>query len=270
MNFETLRKLQLTELVILKDFDQFCLENNINYSLYAGTALGAIRHKGFIPWDDDIDICMERTQYEKFLDIWEEKGPDGYFLQSERDFDNTRINFSKIRMNGTTLISGNSRDTSPHNGIWIDVFAIDKVPKNKRLRKKLFLWAKIRMVYTRGYAYIDGGKLLEILSKIMLCLPSSLKNKIRAYSSKHVAQYSDMTENYDLMIFSCPENFQYIYPSTITDKYTRIRFEDFDASIIDGMNCMLKIFYGDYMKLPPEKDRVCKHQPLKIAFKDEL
>ncbi len=269
MDSNTLRRLQLTELEILKVFDKFCLEHNLEYSLYCGSALGAIRHKGFIPWDDDIDVCMERNHYEKFLKLWKSNCIEGYFLQSDKDFGNTSLNHTKIHKDGTTFISAeDSSSTNGHNGIWLDVFALDKVPRQMKLRKKILFWAKIRLIYTRNHAYTNGGKLLELLSRAMLGLPTPLKNKLRAHSYNYVSKYRDIDEDYDLMSFASIEGLRCIYPANAMRHFTRETFEDFDASLSAETDAMLRIVFGDYMQLPPEEDRICKHKPLEISFGD--
>ena len=99
-----LRKLQLTQLGILKDVDSFCKKYGIRYSLYGGTLIGAVRHQGFIPWDDDLDICMARDDYNKFIELWESIKPNGYILQNK---DNTPLftqSFTKIRKEHTTFL----------------------------------------------------------------------------------------------------------------------------------------------------------------------
>ena len=93
MDSNTLRNLQLTELEILKVVDDFCNKYDIKYSLYAGTALGAVRHKGFIPWDDDVDIVMTRDKFEKFCEMWNKYPVDGYYFQNPNDDINKKNEF---------------------------------------------------------------------------------------------------------------------------------------------------------------------------------
>ena len=96
-----LRRLQLMQLEILKVIDTICQKHQIAYSLYGGTLLGAIRHKGFIPWDDDLDICMSRTEYERFLRVWEEEKPQGYLIQNKENTPSFTQSFTKIRKEHT-------------------------------------------------------------------------------------------------------------------------------------------------------------------------
>ena len=101
-NYEELRKLQLVQLDILNVIDDFCVKNNIKYSIAYGTILGAVRHGGFIPWDDDLDICMLREDYDKFIELW--KDSDEYILQNhntDRDFTQS---FTKIRKTNTSFV----------------------------------------------------------------------------------------------------------------------------------------------------------------------
>src|SRR5690606_8901345 len=101
MDQDILRRLQLTQLEIMRFVDTICKEHNIKYTLYAGTALGAVRHGGFIPWDDDLDIAMERKEYEKFISIWNKIKPNGYHLQNSMVDDKSTINFVKVRKDNT-------------------------------------------------------------------------------------------------------------------------------------------------------------------------
>ena len=100
---QQLRRLQLTQLEILKVIDKICREHDIPYSLYAGTLLGAVRHQGFIPWDDDLDVCMSRANYNRFLEVWEQVQPEGYLLQNKENAPEFPQSFSKIRKLDTTF-----------------------------------------------------------------------------------------------------------------------------------------------------------------------
>ncbi len=267
MEGATLRKLQLVENDILKVVAEFCKKHNVKYSLYAGTLLGAVRHGGFIPWDDDVDLFMERNEYERFLTLWQSEGVSGYTMQATNSPFYEGINHTKIRKDGTILASNKEMETDTHHGIWLDVFAFDKVPTDKKKRKKFLFRAKLRLVYTRGYPYEKGGKLLKLISKILL-LPSrktqlKIRNKIE---KKIIDKYKDLKSGYEYISLASTENFKTFYPPEVIENLATINFEGGEYSAVKDYDKMLSIQYGDYMKLPPEEQRICKHNPEVLDF----
>lgn len=266
MDEKTLKKLQTVETEILVAFDKFCTEHDIKYSLYAGTALGAVRHGGFIPWDDDVDVCMTRENYEKFLKVYRENEIDGYYLQGTDNPDYEYINFSKLRKNGTRF--GNKLDLSlyENNGIYLDVFPFDKIPKDKKLRKKFLFNAKLWLVYTRGYPYTKGSKFLEIVSRFLLLKSRKRQLKIRNKLEKKLLAFQSMEKDYDLICLACPNDLRFIYPANILDEIIEVDFEGHKVSMHKDYDTALKIKFGNYMQLPPEEERVCKHNPAVIEF----
>lgn len=267
MDNNDLLRLQQTEAEIMDVVDNFCREHDIPYSLYCGTALGAIRHGGFIPWDDDIDICMERTQYEKFMKLWSENPVDGYFMQGTRECDETTINHTKIRKDNTVFAGSfeHERDGA-HRGIWIDIFPLDRVPKKKSMRKKLLFRAKLRLVYTRGYPIKKSGKALELLSKMMLAIPKRMKTRIKNKCEREVTKYSETSLDFDYMSLACPEDLKFIYPKTLFDSLERVKFGDREYLLTSEYDAMLRANYGDYMQLPPEEKRKPIHDPEILIF----
>ncbi len=267
MNDEILKKLQDTELSIMKDLDVFFKKYEIPYSLFAGTLIGAIRHKGFIPWDDDIDICMDRKDYERFLDIWEETGGiDGYYLQSSRDLEKTAYPFSKIRKNNTVFIGKDDKNLCDHNGIWIDIFPLEKVPRKKNIRVLLQIHAMVYLILTRRYPYNHGNKLLLWASTFLLRLPQKLQNIIRRYSERCFSKYKNLDNNYDLIGMYGLAAMKRRYPYDLLQEVVKVPFEDTEFYITKQYDLMLRIQYGDYMQFPPEEQRVCGHSPQKVEF----
>ena len=112
-DYDKLRKLQLTQLEMLKYVDSFCKANGINYSIAYGTLLGAVRHKGFIPWDDDLDICMPRDDYNKFIELW--KDTDTYLLQNHNTDNDFSQSFTKIRKKNTAFVQEVDLNCNYHN-----------------------------------------------------------------------------------------------------------------------------------------------------------
>ena len=132
----TLRNLQLVELEILKDVAKFCDENDIPYYLDCGTLLGAIRHGGFVPWDDDVDICIDWVNYKKFVKLAPKGLPEQYFVQNYRTDPKAAIRWTKIRKNGTTSMERALSKYDIHDGVCIDVFALSGIANN-RIRRNI-------------------------------------------------------------------------------------------------------------------------------------
>ena len=138
-----LRLIQEIELDILLEFDRICKKHGLKYQLYSGTLIGAVRHEGFIPWDDDIDVAMPRADYDKFIELKDELADD-YFFQSY-ETDPQYINrFGKIRKNGTVFMEKLVQELDMHHGIYIDVFPFDNIkPHSFSGKLQLFILRKL-------------------------------------------------------------------------------------------------------------------------------
>ena len=153
-----------TELDILDAIDRICRRNNLKYSLAYGTLLGAVRHGGFIPWDDDIDIIMPREDYNIFLNAWEKEHPDEYILQNKYTEKNFTQNFSKIRKyHSTFLHSYEEAKKGYHTGIFVDVFPGDKIPTSALARKIQFANIAINLL---------NAQVLCSIAALSVCLPA--------------------------------------------------------------------------------------------------
>lgn len=131
-----LRRLQLVQLEMLKVLDEICKRNDIHYQLFAGTALGAVRHRGFIPWDDDLDVVMLREDYEKFLKIAPQQIGNAYFLQKEFS-EHWPMQFSKLRKNDTAFIERYiAKDEQTHMGVYLDIFPCDNLSGSQDLAER--------------------------------------------------------------------------------------------------------------------------------------
>ena len=127
---EEFRKMQLLELEMLKDFDRLCTEHNIRYTIFGGTLLGAVRHKGYIPWDDDADIAMLREDYEKFKKVAHLLNQDICYFQDHTTDPEYRWGYGKLRRTGTTFIRVGQEHLKCKTGVFVDVFPMDDIPKS--------------------------------------------------------------------------------------------------------------------------------------------
>ena len=143
MNDIELKKLHNRILEIADYFDNFCKENGIVYYLMGGTAFWAMRHKGFIPWDDDFDVFMDSTNYNRLLEIVDDKlDKDRFYFQRE-DTKEWGLYFSKIRMNGTTFIEKDLKDRDMHHGIYIDIMCLNNTSESKFIRYIQYFSARV-------------------------------------------------------------------------------------------------------------------------------
>ncbi|MDD6302278.1 MAG: LicD family protein [Bacillales bacterium] len=258
--------LQKVELDLLKEFVRVCNENNLKYYLIGGTLLGAVRHKGFIPWDDDIDVAMPRKDYNKLMKLKDEF-PSYYFLQNYKTDPHYIYNYAKLRDSRTTYIENFYVCHKINHGVWIDIFPIDAVSKKKKPSKRFrhrffYVWWNVYLMYLPGLFrkfhkktfFKDLG--LNIVALLtFLGNPFHLRNKWLDYYASHrnydesvlVANYMGNIPNKAAM----PKEFflDGIEVEFEGNKY--IGPKDYDG--------YLTWVYGDYMKLPPEEKRVGHH-----------
>jgi lipopolysaccharide cholinephosphotransferase len=181
-------KLHNDILTISDFFHKFCEENNIKYFLLGGTALGAARHKGFIPWDDDFDACMDYQNYEKFLKLWKSsyKGKD-FYLQTENS-NEWPLYFSKLRLNNSRYLEKEDIGRDMHNGVYIDIMCLNRLSRYKIMRWTQFTSAKIlsaEALSRRGYKTTSFKKILIIyFSKVIVGLVGKnfLLRHVRSYN----------------------------------------------------------------------------------------
>lgn len=270
MDYDILRKLQNVELDILKQIHEFCVLYDIKYSLYAGTALGAVRHKGFIPWDDDVDIVMTRDEYSKFVKRWRKNPIDGYFMENSETDKECPINHTKIRKDGTILLSNGEEESQGHHGIWVDVFVFDKIKKGFWGEKVIYYNGVKRVLMTRGNREITYDSLVKnILKRVLSFMPKQFQMSQLQKSNKNIQKYNYLKDDF---VWVDPSAVQYIkvqFPKELTEQYSEILFENEKFMIFKDYTTLLRIEYGDYMKLPPETERVCKHNPIKIQFNEK-
>ena len=136
MSNNNLRTLQLIELKILLEIKRVCETNNIKYFLIGGTLLGAVRHNGFIPWDDDIDIGMMRDEYKRFLEVFPLSKGDEYTLETTETDSGHAYLYGKVRLSGTTFQEERNKNVLENQGIWVDVFPFDNIP-NSRVKQSV-------------------------------------------------------------------------------------------------------------------------------------
>ncbi len=241
-------------LSMLKELDRICRKHDIRYMLFAGTALGAVRHAGFIPWDDDLDVIMLRDDYEKFLKIAEKELPEEYFLQKEFS-EHWPCFFSKIRKNNTACIEKTiPKDPLQHQGIYIDIFPCDRLSNCGLMRRVQFIASKIviaKALYQRGY--LTNSRCKKIVMRICSVLPSKpflyLTKLPQKKNSRMVHAFFSGSVKYR----------EGIYPAEWFEERKLMAFEDAEFFVSSSVEQMLTCLYGDYMTLPPEAERVCMH-----------
>jgi len=259
----SLRKLQILELKILLEFKRICEKHHLKYFLIGGTLLGTVRHHGFIPWDDDIDVGMMRSEYEKFLTICSDELSQEYFLQtfeSDRTYANS---FAKLRLNGTEYPELKNKDTSYHKGIFIDIFPFDHMPNNNLSRTihRSKLVALTQMCEIK-YGYITKPSTLnrKILYLGLRCISKLFsKNQLLKMRENLFQKYNKIPTG-----FYVTSSLRY-YPSEIFDHFSELEFEDVKLPVPASYTTYLECAYGDYMTPPPENKRT-RHTPYPPDF----
>ena len=270
---EELKKIQSLELEALHTIITVCEKCNIEYFLVGGSVLGAIRHDGFIPWDDDIDVGMTRDNYRRFLKEAPQLLPEKYYLQTPYNGDKNPYFYSKLRINGTKFVEYCNRQINMHHGVFVDIFPFDEVPDEEQLNKEQFekVQKLIRLFSFRQVPDISekpittSDKLKSIFRRII-----HLVARIIPYDylieklEKEFTKYNG-TEQKALACLNFPKRkVNYILK---TDLYplTSHNFDGVSANVPYNYDAYLRTQYNDYMKLPPEEQRF-GHKPYYVEL----
>ncbi len=252
-----LRHLQLTILEIIRDVDELCKKNHIDYYLLGGSALGAIRHQGFIPWDDDLDICMNYENYCRFIQIAKrELDPQKYYVQEA--LVDWPLNYTKIKLVGTKIIEYEGySDGDNHDGIFVDVFRLDNSPSNKLSQGIQYLFAKLYLCYllsVRTYRSASLGK------RIMIFLSFPLKWKpIRNMVRWAVERYNTKQTDYYGFFYGRTRFKNCFMPRAFYGTPLRVPFENMMLPVPEQYHDYLTHLFGDYMTPPPVEQQVGLH-----------
>ena len=265
-----LKKIQSIELEILKEFDKICKKNNLRYVLTGGTLIGAIRHNGFIPWDDDIDIAMPRKDYNKFIEIQKkELNHNKYYFQSlETDKHYSSVG-AKIRRKNSIYKETLSSLPRQNQGIWIDIFPIDNISNNKVIAFLTF----VKVFYYKmmlSYKLKNTPTTDTLSEKVLLGIIKFNSNfisidklkkkyfkiiyKINKHETKNIINFGGV----------------YLLKEKVSNKFiNNITTHQFEGSIFNipkNYDEYLTHIYGDYMKLPPKEKRKSNHFIEELKF----
>ncbi len=256
---EANRKLKVVLLELLHEFDRVCKKHNIPYVVFCGTALGAVRHKGFIPWDDDLDVSMLREDYERFLKVAPEELQEKYYLQAEFS-KHWNMHFSKLRKNNTTFLEKfHPKDKKMHQGIYIDIFPCDNADDREWVRKLQFYSSRIALantIYKRGYESNSRSK------KMFMWFCSILP--VKPFHRFAMGRKKNNSESVHTFL-SCTSRYKKgVYKRTWFTETVEMDFEDMKVPVSAHYDELLTVLYNDYMTLPSEEDRKIKEHAILI------
>lgn len=276
---ETLKKLQQTELSILRDFVTLCEQHKLTYFGIAGTGIGAIRHNGFIPWDDDIDVAMPREDFDRFVEISKRDWSDRYLVVNGQEYPDYPLMTTRWTMKGTTFIEWALKGINCPLGIFLDIYPMDRIPDDEkqfaRQAREAFIWSKLLILRSTAFPVLSFGGFKKILVHgVCACMHALLTithvSKPWLYRRCLTCSTRYNGTQTGRIDFLC-DTTAYMNIHELKDFYPmkKIRFEDLDLSFPGNIEENLRLGYGDFMTLPPVEKRK-NHMPFQIAFrKDE-
>ena len=244
---------------LLTQFDRVCKELNIPYFLFAGTLLGAVRHKGFIPWDDDLDILIQRDAYDRFMK--EASGvlnQEDFYLQAEFS-EHWPMFFSKLRLNGTTCLEKyHPKDPQMHQGVYMDIFPCDNAYNSKIFRYIQFLASKVviaKGLYAEGYeTHSKAKKLMMLFCQVLPRKPFHRIVRGPKKRGRYVHCFLGASSKFSKSVF----------PAELFEGHIDLPFEDGAFSAPEGYDAVLKTLYGDYQQIPPPEQRKYKEHAILV------
>lgn len=272
-NFEVLRMVQLVQLEMLIEIDRICRNNNIKYQLYSGTLLGAVRHKKFIPWDDDLDICLLRKDYDKLIEILSDELSSMYFVQTHETDKNYVHAFARIRKNNTLMLQSYYKEIDMHHGIFIDIFPLDNIMPDTFMGK-----IQYHLLYSiRGIKFLkvigicrNTSKWHERYLKLLfhLILKPLHIQYFNILETKIACMFSDKQTIYSTHLSEAGKQFYFPYKIVNEHFYDTIdmEFEGHFFPVPRKYDEVLTNIFGDYMALPPPDQQKPHHGVTDVSF----
>lgn len=258
----TLAEHQQAMCCLLREFDRVCKALDITYYLFAGTLLGAVRHQGFIPWDDDLDVIMERSEYRRFM----EEAPklldrNGFYLQEEFT-EHYPMFFSKLHLNGTACLEKHHpKDPLVHQGVYMDIFPCDHAYGSRFGRYLQFLCSKVviaKGLDARGYETDSTlKKIFMVLCRVLPRRPFHRIVRGPKKAGKYVHCFLGGASKFSKSVF-----FAQLFENTVP-----LPFEGGEYLAPGGYHGILTTLYSDYMTIPPEEERKCKQHAILVDLK---
>ena len=249
------RDLQVQELDILKKIDDICRRHGITYYLIYGTLIGAIRHQGFIPWDDDVDIMMTRDNYEQFFAHRDELGEE-FIVQEWRTTPDFWSFHPKVRqLRPKPYIDTMVEDVTDKNGMFVDIFLLDYLPRQDSFQQRLtarILDAARLILSAKQYGHHDPSPVIRALSRLGPLFPKSLIKKVMLAGS---TRWNDGPHNWVVSYGAMINHRTQVSPITAYGEPVLRPFEDTEMPCPQDHDRLLREIYGDYMELPPESER---------------
>lgn len=259
MESDSIELLHSIQLDMLVKFDKICEENGLTYFLDSGTALGAVRHHGFIPWDDDVDVGMPREDYNKLLKLGEKGLPDNLFVQTYKNDPAYMMPFAKVRL-GDTFFPEAAVDVRKmkYQGIYMDVFPFDRLPDNSRKAirrvKQSRYWYYFSVYSRRDFPGIKRSQ--QIVARLLKKLPDNAVIRIHKFYDRFCSKYnSKNTNTWTCFCWRMSQQKMYFFENVDLFPTTKTKFEGKELSIMHTPHSYLTKMFGDYSKLPPENER---------------
>ena len=247
------------QLDMLKDIHSFCVSSNIRYSLAFGSLLGAVRHRGYIPWDDDIDIMMSRDNYNRFVRSY---GNSTYKIADMSVNPDYGLPFAKVE-DSRTIMEEYVEGVASY-GIYIDIFPVDCIP-DKLYERKFYYWMKDfwNILYNLKTTRVANARsifknFILVIGHILLSFFS--KRFLARRMSGMASKYAGMNTSYVGIVAPADSRIEEAIPSIYFEEYVELPFENINVMSIKEFDKYLNAAYGDYMQLPPIEQRISHHE----------
>lgn len=275
---DILKKVQQAELEILRDFTDLCDKNGLTCFGVAGTGIGAIRHRGFIPWDDDIDVAMPRKDFDRFVEIAKRDYSDRYFVMNGAENPDYPLVTTRWMMNDTVFREWPLRNIKCPLGIFLDIYPLDNIPDDERLFRRqariTFFWSKLLILRSIAFPVLPfRGFLTKPVHAVCACIHGVLVlfRVSKKWLHRQCLKYSTMYNGTETkrVDFLC-DTTAYVNIHELDGLYPlrKIRFEDVDLNFPGNIEQNLTRTFGDFMTPPPPEKRK-NHMPYQLKFRGE-